>query len=367
LTSVHYFVMFNDNEHILLLNKNWGKSMAREHIENEILQLALEALKKNLQMHVEVETMKQDYKADRLLRIVLQGREMRFYAEVKATLNKAGIALLQIQKGKYPQQMLLVTRYVHGQMAEQLKQDGIEFIDTAGNVYINQPPIFIFIKGNRPPETFAQIPLKRAFQPMGLKVIYAFLCNAGLENKPYREIAATADVALGTVGWQMRELKELGYLLDMGKQGNKIIQRENLFQRWVTAYPEKLRPKLMLGRFRGDEDWWQQKTLDPVHIQWGGEVAAAKLTKYLKPQIITIYTTLQHLNQLLIENRLRKDPMGDVEILERFWQPEEAWPYEDMVHPILVYADLIATGNQRNIETAKVIYEQYIVRLVRED
>ena len=59
--------------------------------------------------------------------------------------------------------------------------------------------------------------------------------------------------------------------------------------------------------------------------------------------------------------------MGDVEILERFWQPEEAWPYEDMVHPILVYADLIATGNQRNIETAKVIYEQYIVRLVRED
>jgi len=54
LTSVHYFVMFNDNEHILLLNKNWGKSMAREHIENEILQLAFEALKKNLQMHVEV-------------------------------------------------------------------------------------------------------------------------------------------------------------------------------------------------------------------------------------------------------------------------------------------------------------------------
>ena len=54
MTSVHYFVMFNDNEHILLLNKNWGKSMAREHIENEILQLAFEALKKNLQMHVEV-------------------------------------------------------------------------------------------------------------------------------------------------------------------------------------------------------------------------------------------------------------------------------------------------------------------------
>ena len=341
--------------------------MTREHIENEILQLALEALKKNLQIQVEAETVKQDYEADRLLRIVFQGREIRFYAEVKATLNKAGIALIQIQKGKYPYQMLLVTRYVNGQMAEQLKQGGIEFIDTAGNIYINQPPLFIFIKGNRPLAAFAQIPIKRAFQPMGLKVIYAFLCNAGLENKPYREIAATADVALGTVQWLMKELKELGYLLDMGKQGNKIIRRERLLQRWVAAYPEKLRPKLILGRFRGEQEWWQQKALDPVHAQWGGEVAAAKLTKYLKPQIVTIYTTLQKFNQLVIENRLRNDPTGDIEILERFWQPEEAWQYKDIVHPILIYADLIATGNQRNIETAKVVYEQHIVRLVRED
>lgn len=67
--------------------------MTREHIENEILQLALGASKKNLQMQVEVETVKQDYKADHLLRMVLQRREVRFYAEIKATLNKAGIAL----------------------------------------------------------------------------------------------------------------------------------------------------------------------------------------------------------------------------------------------------------------------------------
>ncbi len=41
--------------------------------------------------------------------------------------------------------------------------------------------------------------------------------------------------------------------------------------------------------------------------------------------------------------------------------------YEDMVNPILIYADLIATGDQRNIETAKVIYDQYLIRYFRED
>lgn len=345
--------------------------MVEANVENKILQHALEALEKNVPLKVETVAVEQvatrTLKADKLLRIMFQETELRFYAEIKANITKANKFQIKMHKMETKEPLLLVARYINGEMAEQLKQDEIEFIDTAGNTYINHPPLYIFIKGNRPTDIVTHPPLKRAFYATALRVIYAFLCNPGLENKPYRDIAIEAGVALGTVGWLMRELKELGFLLDMGKQGNKIIQKENLFQRWLAAYPEKLRPKLILGRFRGDKDWWQQKTLNPINAQWGGEVAAAKLTKYLKPELITIYTIPQYLNNLLIENRLRKDPAGDVEILERFWQPVETWPYEDMVHPLLVYADLIATGNQRNIETAKMIYEQHIIRLIRED
>ena len=127
-----------------------------------------------------------------------------------------------------------------------------------------------------------------------------------------------------------------------------------------------MRPKLLLGHFRGREDWWQGKTLNLDIAQWGGEIAAARMTQYLKPQIVTVYTTKDNLETFLIENRLQKDPDGDIEILERFWKPEQAQQQGDTVHPLLVYADLLATGNQRNIETAKIIYEQDIVRLVRE-
>lgn len=198
-------------------------------------------------------------------------------------------------------------------------------------------------------------------------MIYGFLCNPGLENKPYRDIAAATSVALGTVDWIMKELKELGFLLDMGKAGLKLIRKDILLQRWVTGYPEQLRPKLLVGRYRGQQGWWQQKRLDPQKAQWGGEVAAARLTQYLQPELITIYTTAREINQFLLENKLKKDLAGDVEILEKFWKPKEAQPDEDLVHPVLVYADLLATGNQRNMETAKILYEQYIVRLIRED
>ena len=32
--------------------------------------------------------------------------------------------------------------------------------------------------------------------------------------------------------------------------------------------------------------------------------------------------------------------------------------------PLLVYADLMATGNDRNIETARIIHDKFIRRLI---
>jgi len=340
------------------------------HIEHEILQHAIEAFKKNVQLEIEIKERQpatEDQRIDYVLHTVIQGRKTIFAADVKATITRANSNMYVLLKNKYPKNLLLVTRYVNARLAEHLKQNGIEFIDAAGNAFIDQPPLYIFINGNKPSEAMKKIPQGRAFKPTGLRVIFFFLCNRGLENKPYRDIAAAATVALGTVGWLMRELKESGYLLDMGDRGKKIVQREKLFQRWVAEYPEKLKPKQFIGRYQGEKNWWQQKKLDHVHALWGGEVAAAKLTQYLKPETVTIYTTRQFLNQFLLENKLKREPNGDVEILERFWQPDMKMPFKDIVHPVLIYADLLATGNERNIETARMVYAQHIAGLIRED
>jgi hypothetical protein len=340
--------------------------------EEEILKLAIEAVKKNVPLQLKVKPLikephyKFDFRPDMELGIEINGKKVRYCAEIKNTFTKTNRMLLLMHKQALPYPPLLVARYINPYMAEELMNDRIEFIDTAGNAFINKPPIYVFVKGNKPAEITRQFPIKKAFGPTGLKIIYALLCNPGLENKPLREIVAQAKVALGTVGWLMRDLRELSFLIDMGKKGYKLVQKDILLQRWVTAYPEQLRPKQILGRYKGEHvNWWQQKKLDYLKAKWGGEAAAAKLTKYLHPEIITIYTTTEHLNTLLIENRLKKDPGGDVEILNQFWGDNENVENKDLVHPILIYADLIATGNQRNIETAKMIYERNIVQLIR--
>jgi hypothetical protein len=348
--------------------------------ELEILQRAINAFKENVNMNVEIETEALDIpveldeqdklpyrpRADGLMNIVFQQTRIRLYLEIMTKITKGDVYLKKMFH-EVQHQFLMVTKYVNAQLATQFKKENIQFIDMAGNAYINQPPLYIFVKGNRLPKELLPTPVKRAFKPTGLKLIFAFLCNPGLENKPYREIAAIANVALGTVGWIMRDLKEMGYMLDMGKRGTKIIEKEKLFERWVIDYPEKLRPKLTLGKYQGAPGWWVQATLTPNHAQWGGEVAAADLTKYLKPQEATLYIDTTRLNQILLDNRLKKDPHGETEILERFWKLPKEQLNEGTVHPLLIYADLLATDNQRNIETAKMIYEQYIIRLIRED
>lgn len=368
--------MFKYAERMKLVNKG-SNAMLNKEKNTEILQLAINTLKEQFApdtVEVTAENIENQHeRADYLLRLKVGKADYYYYAEVKTNITKTEIVIIGFEQKmyglnktpKYP--VLLLTKYVNPKTAERLKDQGIQFIDTAGNAYLNQLPLYIYVKGNPPNEEIRPVPEKRAFKQTGLKLIFAFLCNPGLENRPYREIAETAGVALGTVGWIIRDLKEMGYVVAMGKRGNKLIEKEKLLERWVVEYPERLRPKLLLGRFKGNPYWWQKQKLQPDNAQWGGEVAAEKITHYLKPELATLYIEPAELHKVLMENRLRKDTGGETEILERFWTPQHNQLKEDTVPPLLIYADLIGTGNERNIETAKMIYEKYIIRLIRED
>ena len=331
-----------------------------------ILHQAMDALKALVPMEYETELVR-DQICDYLVRIKVFGKEMHLCAEVKKRLTKAGEILAMFQQNNMPYPLLLVTGYVTFEAATRFRDAGVQFIDTLGNVFINQPQLYIFVKGNKPLKEEIALPAPRLFKGVGLKIVYLLLCRPELVNRPYREIAEMADVAVGTVNDAVAEMARKGFLLDMGTKGKKLLDRQNLFERWAAAYPDYLKPKLLLGRFRGDGDWWKEANLDPAVVQWGGEVAAAKLTGYLKPGMATLYIDENHLTKFVIANRLKKDPHGNVEIFRRFWPVGEKLGEKDTVHPILVYADLAAVGEQRTMETAKLIYEQYLDKHFRED
>jgi hypothetical protein len=347
--------------------------MINEHNRNindqqTVLHRAFNALEKIVPLLHEAEPIKEAHGAvyDFIITGQIHGQKLTWCARIQKRLTKAQELQALIHKDQTPHPLLLVTTHVNYEAATRLHNAGIQFIDTVGNAFLNQTPLYIFIKGNKPEEEEITVPSGRLFKGVGLKIAYLLLCKPELADKPYRDLARFTGVALGTVNITMAELIQKGYILDKGKTGKRLLNRKTLFERWVTAYADHLQPKLLLGRFSGEGDWWKNIRLDPAIAQWGGEVAAAKLTRYLKPGTVTLYADKNRLTDLIVANKLKKDPNGTVEVLERFW-PQNIFGEGETVNPILIYANLAALGEQRTMETARLIYEQHLDQYLGQD
>lgn len=250
-------------------------------------------------------------------------------------------------------------------MAEQLREMQIQYMDTDGNVYVDTKNLLVFVKGQKAVEPKATTGIGRPFKPAGMKVVFALICNPGLEQKTYREIADVTKTALGTINLTMRDLRQIGHLLEMGKAGRRVVKREALFDKWVAAYPQQLRPNQLIGRYAAqDPVWWRNADLRDLDVLWGGETAAAIETGYIEPEIATVYLE-ENLNELIHRFKLKKDPHGKIEIFRKFWQFRLEEQGKQTVPLPLIYADLLATGNDRNVQTANELRDKKLDRYFR--
>lgn len=115
--------------------------------------------------------------------------------------------------------------------------------------------------------------------------------------------------------------------------------------------------------------WLAETALDEVGALWGGEKAAAEYTGYLMPQDYIIYTRKEKLRDILTFGRLRKAEPDErvnpkLDIYEIFWNSNRATETNvilgECTDPILTYADLVATGDPRNLDTAQRLREKLI-------
>lgn len=298
---------------------------------------------------------------DTVIALRYGGREVRYTVVLRRGLRPAtlGAVIHQLRAG--PENPLLVADHVTPALADSLRTERIEFIDTAGNAFLNRPPLLVFVKGRRPPSRPAQVEGGRAFQAGGLRVLFALLARPELVARPYREIAAQAGVAHGTVGWVMAEMPGLGYVAVVGGR-RRLTNGERLLGQWAEAFARTLRPRLLLGRFSGElgrlEDRLARREAGVV---LGGEPAAARLTRHLRPATATLYAEAVD-PDLVVDLQLRADPQGNVDIRRRFWAFSVEVP--GLAPAVLVYADLLAIGDARCLETASLLRGEILDRLV---
>ena len=297
---------------------------------------------------------------------------LRFAVDVKRSITPATVGPIVHHLARLGEQALLVTAYITPPMAERLREQRIAFLDTAGNAYLDRAPLLVWVKGQKPEARSVAPEVGRAFQPTGLKVLFALLCNPDAVNLPYRQVAAMVNVAHGTVGWVMADLTQLGYLRESGgkRRMRRLFERSRILPRWTEAYARALRPRTLIGRYYVPTiENWSDWALAEHGALWGGEPAAALLTRHLRPGELTIYADKLP-GKLAGRQKFLQNPRpghtAAVEVRKRFWTFAGDPRHEQIVPPLLVYADLLATGDQRCIETAGLVYEAHVARLLSE-
>ena len=328
--------------------------------EHRILHAAGQALKRTTGLDAEIHPAPagKNRAANAIFELATNQRKHRFRAEVKAVDRFETPALIKAHRKSHREPPLLVAPYITREVAERCRQLHLPFIDTAGNAYLEGPGLLVYVIGNTKPIELRQDHF-RALNPAGLQIAFALACRPALLQTNYREIAARAGVALGTVGPVLKDLEARGYLRFQMEPNRKLLDPERMVEEWVTHYPVALRPKLNPRRFRAETERLQHTDLMQQNAYWGGEAAAEKLTQYLKPAQFTIYAR-EPIAKLIAAGRMRADPTGNVDILDAFWNFDPDKDFPDVVPPLLAYADLLAAHDGRGAEAARIIYEQRI-------
>ena len=177
-------------------------------------------------------------------------------------------------------------------------------------------------------------------------IIFYLLQDKTNLSKNIRQMAADLGLSIGSVHNALQHLQEEGFLIE--DNDTRILRkRAQLIDLWAKAYAT-IKPKYLLCRFtflnQQVRDQWQNIVL-PETVSWGGEPAAALQDHFLFPERWDVYAA-DNANGLIATGRMIPNPQGEIFVYKRFWQ-ENGTPI------LVVYADLVATNDDRCLEMAK--------------
>lgn len=292
----------------------------------------------------------------------IDGKRIRLVAHIRRTVEKTGqLGAIKASLEAEGDRGILVTTYLSSNMAEKCRELGVPFLDAAGNAFLSLPGVRLFVSGRKLEATSKPV---KGNNLTALKIHLAILAYPGLIAKPFREIAKVANCSLTAVQRAIQELIDRKIVRPESTSQERILEQpRRLFDDWVANYPISMKPRMKVRRFHcKNPDWW--KNVDLVAARWGGEVAASIMTKHLQPATQTLLVNEAEFDSLVksmvIQHRWQADPRGEIEVYSLLQELPRQTPWSQCAPAMMVYADLLASLESRNMETAKILFERVI-------
>jgi hypothetical protein len=301
------------------------------------------------------------------LRVVTPSGKFTLGVELKRSHLTRALAEHVIRTAADGRSSLLMAPSVGSELAERFVQRGVNFVDLAGNCFVQLDDRYIArIQGQRAAQ---RAPAEKALRAPAYRVLFALLAEPELARATLSRLAAAAGGVSPQTASELRaRLIDGGVLIDArGGPAWGRGRRQQTVETFLFGFPI-LMAGATLGRFRARQrasEALDAELTPPLGAlgewRWGGGAGAQRLTGYYRGDRTLVY--LRDDVELAVLKRLPlvPDPAGDVVVLRAPGPLAFSGPHPEVVHPLLVYADLLTEGHDRSREAAAEIYDRFLV------
>jgi hypothetical protein len=292
-------------------------------------------------------------------------------AEVKRTHLTREVAERLVHLGQEVPGLLILAPSVGRLLGDLFTAHGINYVDLAGNCYLKLRDQFVAsVRGQRLERT----PLiDKGLRAPAYRALLALLADPSLIGQSARTIAlASGGLSPQTASDLRGRLSTMGMLVtSKGALRWAPGGRKGALDLFLGGYSTVLMPALALGRFRSREE-------DPTALEsvlgprltalgpwrWGGGAAAMRLTGYFRGDRTLVYVEAGSDSVPGRQLPLVPDPNGKVMLARSPGPLAFQGPDPESVHPVLVYADLLAETDERSRDAAGEVYRRHLATLI---
>ncbi|HYV84345.1 MAG TPA: type IV toxin-antitoxin system AbiEi family antitoxin [Patescibacteria group bacterium] len=302
---------------------------------------------------------------DGRIRIITPFTTREFDLEVKRThLTRGtvdGVLAQAARRGQRP--WILFAPHVGRPLGQYLNEQRVNYVDVAGNCRLQIDRRHMALIEGRPPERAAG--QGRGIGAPGFRILFALLVKPGLLDAPVRQVAEAAGVATATAANRLTQLRKDG-LVDQRPNVRVLTAPRRMLDLWLKGYETLVRPKLLIGRFRTEE----QNPRATEHLvekalrrdtKWafGAGAAAHRMTGYYRGPETVVH--VQHAN-IDVAKRLHalRAEDGPLTLIQAPGPVAFESVVPHTVAPLLVYTELILAGDKRAREAATEIERKYL-------
>ena len=307
-----------------------------------------------------------DPRSDAIITLKTATQEVRYVVEVKASNLSRAVASQVIALANHSSEtLLLCAHYIPPAIAEELAGAGVQFVDTMGNQHLQiAGRYFVHVTGKRPTE--ASLAENRSTQLTGFLVYFALVAEPELRGASIRTVAAAVGVSKSAVAHARSKL-EREKLLVVRRSGEDWLDTQAVLDRWLVGYTEVVRPRLMVGGYRTqdtDPDQLEHHLERdmPKGLAWGygGGAAAYRLTRHYRGETTVIHVMKPPSDLGRALRAVRSDQNPSLIVLRSAGPLLLQGSVPGIAHPLLVYSELLGTGNERAREAAAEVRERYL-------